>query len=293
MTINFKDWQKNLQEGLKGNQHKLDKNKNGKLDSQDFKMLRKEDLEQMTEEQIDEVLSKDASAGEWIHDFVHSKNPKFAGKSKEQRKKQALAAYYAKQRNEEVDLDEEVLDELSKATLGSYVKKATSDAADQARQSERRAAHAKDAEKRAKDPKLSFASSANKMLAKHDMDKSAEASKKSMKREIGVGKAVSRLTKEEGSCGKKTYREFVESLSEMDINKGGRYVHKGTYGTSYQGDDDDDEDEPKKKPAQTGEKRGRGRPKGSTSGARQKGTSSGKSYGGIPVHSLNLPNSNK
>jgi hypothetical protein len=32
-----------VKEALKGNQHKLDKNHNGKLDAQDFKMLRKED----------------------------------------------------------------------------------------------------------------------------------------------------------------------------------------------------------------------------------------------------------
>ena len=54
---------------------------------------------------INEVISKDAKAGDWIHDFVHSDNPKFAGKSKAERKKQALAAYYSKQ-NEEVELDE-------------------------------------------------------------------------------------------------------------------------------------------------------------------------------------------
>lgn len=63
----------------------------------------KEEVE-LTEEEIDaqiqEVLSKDASAGEWIHDFVHSDNPKFEGKSKEKRKQMALAAYYAKQRSE-------------------------------------------------------------------------------------------------------------------------------------------------------------------------------------------------
>jgi hypothetical protein len=52
---------------------------------------------------INEVLSKDASAGEWIHDFVHSDNPKFAGKSKAERKKQALAAYYAKKNEEYVE----------------------------------------------------------------------------------------------------------------------------------------------------------------------------------------------
>lgn len=57
--------------------------------------------------QLQEVLSKDASAGDWIHDFVHSDNPKFAGKSKEKRKQMALAAYYAKKRNEEVEHIEE------------------------------------------------------------------------------------------------------------------------------------------------------------------------------------------
>ena len=32
------------------------------------------------DQMIQEVLSKDASAGDWIHDFVHSDDPKFAGK---------------------------------------------------------------------------------------------------------------------------------------------------------------------------------------------------------------------
>ena len=59
------------------------------------------------QKQIDEVLKKDASAGDWIHDFVHSDNPKFAGKSKAKRKEMALAAYYAKQRKEEVEQIEE------------------------------------------------------------------------------------------------------------------------------------------------------------------------------------------
>lgn len=67
----------------------------------------------LTEEQLNEivaelqeVLGKDDPAGKWISDFVHSDNPKFAGKSKEKRKQMALAAYYANQRNEEVELQE-------------------------------------------------------------------------------------------------------------------------------------------------------------------------------------------
>jgi ribosomal protein S8 len=70
------------------------------------------------DQQINEVLSKDASAGDWIHDFIHSDNPKFAGKSKKERQKMALGAYYAKQ-NEEV----EQIDEISKPTLTSYREK--------------------------------------------------------------------------------------------------------------------------------------------------------------------------
>ena len=67
--------------------------------------------EEQLDEMINEVLSKDATAGDWIHDFVHSDNPKFAGKSKAERKKMALGAYYAK--NEEIEmkeLSEEIVD---------------------------------------------------------------------------------------------------------------------------------------------------------------------------------------
>lgn len=66
--------------------------------------LTKEEAE--LDEQINEVLSKDASAGDWIHDFVHSDNPKFAGKSKAERKKMALGAYYGKQNEAYVNHDD-------------------------------------------------------------------------------------------------------------------------------------------------------------------------------------------
>ena len=47
---------------------------------------------------LDEALSKNSTAYNWIHDFVHSDNPKFDGKSKAQRMQMALAAYYAMQK---------------------------------------------------------------------------------------------------------------------------------------------------------------------------------------------------
>jgi hypothetical protein len=58
--------------------------------------------EPIIDELINEVLSKDADAGDWIHDFIHSDNPKFAGKSKAERKKMALGAYYGKKNEEAV-----------------------------------------------------------------------------------------------------------------------------------------------------------------------------------------------
>lgn len=78
-----------------------------------FNQFLEQHTSDLTEEQknelvaeLQEVLGKDDNAGKWISDFVHSDNPKFAGKSKEKRKQMALAAYYSAQRNEEVELDE-------------------------------------------------------------------------------------------------------------------------------------------------------------------------------------------
>lgn len=75
---------------LVGNQHKIDANKNGKIDAEDFKKLRKEEV------QANEVLKPSMGAGAYISDFVHSKNPKFA----EERMKQALAAYLSAKRGD-------------------------------------------------------------------------------------------------------------------------------------------------------------------------------------------------
>ena len=62
-----------------------------------------------------------AKMGDVIKDFQDSDAPQFKGKSDEKRRQMAIAA---KLSNEEV----EELEELSKATLGSYVKKAIPDA---------------------------------------------------------------------------------------------------------------------------------------------------------------------
>jgi hypothetical protein len=64
----------------------------------------------LREETLEEKLKASDPAGTYIHDFVHSDNPKFTGKSKAKRIQMALAASYAakgKSRNEEVEIDEE------------------------------------------------------------------------------------------------------------------------------------------------------------------------------------------
>ena len=105
---------------LKGKQKKLDKNKNGKLDAHDFKLLRKEDFGDILE-----MLDPSMGPEKYIHDFVHSDNPKFEGKSKKERIQMALGAYYsAKKANEEA----EQIDELSVGKLDAYRKKASDDA---------------------------------------------------------------------------------------------------------------------------------------------------------------------
>lgn len=84
--------------------------------SQHTPELTEEELKEL-EQELNEVLGKNAEAGDWIHDFVHSDNPKFEGKSKEKRKQMALAAYYAAQRNEELVGGQKKLDKNKNGKL--------------------------------------------------------------------------------------------------------------------------------------------------------------------------------
>lgn len=63
--------------------------------SRKLRSMKKEEVEQ-----VNEVLKKSDPASKWIKDFVDSDNPKFEGKSKKKRMQMALAAYYAKQRED-------------------------------------------------------------------------------------------------------------------------------------------------------------------------------------------------
>ena len=63
---------------------------------------------------LNEVLKKSDPAPKWIEDFVDSDDPKFKGKTKAERTKMALGAYYGAQRNESAELDE------AKKLIGTY-----------------------------------------------------------------------------------------------------------------------------------------------------------------------------
>ena len=80
---------------------------------------------------LKEVITKKTPAGKVIKDFQKSDNEKFAGKSPEKRKQMALAAYYAKQRNESLAVpligsngDDDESAEMAKTQLRALANKA-------------------------------------------------------------------------------------------------------------------------------------------------------------------------
>jgi hypothetical protein len=55
--------------------------------------------------ELEKKLGSDATAADYIHDFVHSANPKFKGKSKEERIQMALGAFYGKRYQDDLDAE--------------------------------------------------------------------------------------------------------------------------------------------------------------------------------------------
>ena len=88
--------------------------------------------------QVDEVLKVSDSVGKWIDDFTHSKDPKFDGKSKEERRKMALGAYYGAQKESYENSTEELAEgrgrppkEGSKAWHAAKAKSSSGESSDQ------------------------------------------------------------------------------------------------------------------------------------------------------------------
>lgn len=194
-------------EELKGNQHKIDMNKNNKIDAHDFKLLRskgtqKEEVEQIDEigdtpagkralravqnravdtmsdpskssKQVNKAVGAGVSAGNRLHGFGHDRMKKNTVMGRDALRKQLGV-------KEEV----EQIDELNKDTLYSYNKKAGADV-----------------EKKDK--------SLGQLIRKGDSAGANKAARQLNNRLAGQERAEKRLNKEE-----------VEQIDERELTKG-------------------------------------------------------------------------
>lgn len=66
------------------------------------------DVELTTEERLAEVLRKNSKIGDYIKDFYKSNAPQFKGKSKDERRKMAIAAYLNEKKGKDLDGDGDI-----------------------------------------------------------------------------------------------------------------------------------------------------------------------------------------
>jgi hypothetical protein len=144
-----------LNEELKGNQTKIDANHNNKIDAQDFKILK-----------------------------AQKKQPQGADYAAQRRKERVAS-------NGRMD-EAEQIDELSKKTLGSYIKKASHDVATKSAATGRYAERANKVKDETKKGDYS-----NYQQGKKDDATADKMFGKSWKRRQGIAKATDKLTKEE------------------------------------------------------------------------------------------------
>ena len=201
---------KEFKEGFAHPNHKkLDANNNGKLDADDFKLLRKkkqstkedcsmkEDLEEMDLSFIKGAKPRGSVADQKAaRDALIAKrketnpNPPQLGSSSSDKYK---LGDYDKKSNRSYSEEVEQIDELSKKTLGSYIKKSIVDAANKTRI--------------AGDPSV-------KNVPGSGVDKRIDAGEKAVKRERNTEKAINKLT-----------RESVELDEKLDPSMGaGEYI---------------------------------------------------------------------
>lgn len=360
---------KSRNEELKGNQHKLDKNKNGKLDAHDFKLLRKEESEELDEiskstlgsyvkkATVDSTISRKI-ATDFDHRAKSAKkqdmkdvNTNIANdfKTKSFKRQDNINKAVDRLTKEETDLEEacgykkpmeegEMTDtdmkqreKIVKGMKKNY-KDFVAKYGDKAK-SVMYATATKMAMKEAKDEEedeKDEVSTADKKVGKDGRKYSAHKIVFNKGEEDGKHVTEELAMIEDALNEEITY--FIEAMIDysdfqgkldsykkagirvvdykhgsdkahiITIDKEGvkRKINFKPTGVSMQnlgkheGEDTDDEgSKVKKGDNQPAVKRGRGRPKGSASGARQQGTGTKKEYGGLPFHSLNLPNRNK
>lgn len=232
------------QEALKGNQHKIDKNKNNKIDAEDFKLLRKEEnvdealkgnqhkIDKNKNNKIDaedfKILRKEETVEEGIKDIAKKAFKALTGGSDEDHLKSLQKRMGLPQTGQKPTQKEEVeqIDELSKSTLGSYVKGAARDVGVSRKLSA-------DFENKADKSRNASSKTANSSISKRFNDIAK-------KRQAGIGQAVERLTKEE--IMPKTLKQFKENAFDWKKKpeptpNGGSGVKQGSrYGGSKQKD---------------------------------------------------------
>ena len=203
------DDKKMEKEELVGNQHKLDKNHNGKLDADDFKKLRKEETEQIeesypTKQHFEQMaaLIKSHDDEKKRSDLAHhhagifkGQNPRF-----DHKKFMHACGVHESAVCEEV----EQIDELSKSTLASYIPKA----AKSARIHGQISTEYKKAAETKRKPGLKN--------ALDNLSKKYRA--KAWDREDNIAKATQKLAKEE-----------VEQIEELSKNTLNSYIDKAKH----------------------------------------------------------------
>lgn len=105
------EYKGDMEEELKGNQHKIDANKNGKIDAHDFKLLRGK---KKANEEVESIEERELTPGETEkkEKYVKSMKKGLAGFKKRygERGKSVMYATATKMAKEEVEADELVLD---------------------------------------------------------------------------------------------------------------------------------------------------------------------------------------
>jgi hypothetical protein len=174
-------------EALKGDQHKIDANKNGKVDSHDFHLLRKK------KKGVAETYTT-LNTGEDI----------------------------SEEEVEEAVTEEEQIDELSKATLGSYVKKAATSAANKGMEHGTKKAE-RDEVDRMTNRHMSFGDKDKIHQTMKTTNRDVEAPReKAGKRIAGINMAVKKLTKEdtEVELTQEEIEKIEATLADLDEGRG-------------------------------------------------------------------------
>jgi hypothetical protein len=170
-----------LNEELKGNQHKIDANKNNKVDAQDFKILKAK--KGLAEADFPPGAGKDTAK---------DKDPDMMKAAPGGKDETPKAAPMPPKRPTNME-EAEQIDELSKKTLGSYVKKASHDVATKSAATGRYAERANKEE----DDRKKTGDYSGYRQGRKDNETADKMFGKSWKRRQGIAKAVDKMTKEE------------------------------------------------------------------------------------------------